>query len=122
MVYTSYFAKLNKIREQYPDIEPICIARYSPKNIKIRRCQQLYPTPELISGYKTGRIGKEEYTKTYIDVVLGSLDTKNVYEVLDGKCMVCYEKSGDFCHRYIISKWLEDAGYHCEELVFNERR
>ena len=122
MIYTSYFAKLNKIREQYPNIEPICIARYSPKSIRIRHCQQLYPTPELILGYKSGRINDEEYKKEYIDKVLGALDEKNVYETLDGKCMVCYEKSGDFCHRYIISEWLEKAGYHCSELVFDERR
>ena len=122
VIYTSYFAKLNKIREQYPNIEPICIARYSPKNIRIRHCQQLYPTPELILGYKTGRINDEEYKKEYIDKVLGALDEKNVYETLDGKCMICYEKSGDFCHRYIISEWLEKAGYHCSELVFDERR
>lgn len=30
---------------------------------------------------------------------------------------LCYEKSSDFCHRKLFAKWLNNAGYECEELV-----
>lgn len=30
--------------------------------------------------------------------------------------LVCYEKSGDFCHRHIVADWLNQAGYDVKEL------
>jgi len=30
---------------------------------------------------------------------------------------LCFEKTGEHCHRHIFSKWLRGAGYACEELV-----
>ena len=31
--------------------------------------------------------------------------------------LVCYEKSSDFCHRHLVSKWLKENGYNVEEWI-----
>ena len=37
----------------------------------------------------------------------------------DGKpfCLMCYEKSGSFCHRTIVAEWLRNNGIEIKELV-----
>jgi uncharacterized protein (DUF488 family) len=29
--------------------------------------------------------------------------------------LICYEKPSDFCHRHLVSKWLNENGYDCIE-------
>ena len=58
-----------------------------------------------------GKISDEEkklfYIKSYIDNVLNNLSAKSVANDLDGKILLCYENPNEFCHRHIVSAWLE---------------
>ena len=48
---------------------------------------------------------------------LSQLDPKKVYEELDGKILLCYEKETDFCHRFLVASWLEfNLGIEVKEI------
>lgn len=111
MIYTSYFAS-----KKWKDKEAISIARYAPKGITVNGYPALYPPADLLWAYKQGQINQEQYTEWYTREVLDKLDPDVVARDLNGKVMLCYEKSGSFCHRYIIAEWLRDNQHQCEEL------
>ena len=52
------------------------------------------------------------------DVVKGLLCTIGNFKGLDYHpiiALVCYEKPSEFCHRHLVSDWLNAAGFECEE-------
>ena len=56
------------------------------------------------------------YTKTFHERVLNKLDPRQVaQELSDDAVLMCYEKSGDFCHRHLVADWLRTAGIAVEE-------
>ena len=63
-IYTSYFAKLNKILNA--GYLPISIARYTPKGISnIPQLKIFAPSEELLRKIKSGEIDETEYEKIY---------------------------------------------------------
>lgn len=112
MIYTSYWGKLKQLVKQFGKDNIICVSRYQ-RYWNGKRCSLLYPSKELLDGYKKGLVSEEEYTKIFRKY-LDTLDVDNCYKIFDGCIFVCYEKSG-FCHRHIISQWLRENGYQCWE-------
>ena len=57
------------------------------------------------------KISEEENNKFYIEQyyieVLSKLDSKKIYDELNGSILLCYEDSREFCHRHIVAEWLE---------------
>ena len=47
------------------------------------------------------------YMEKYYETVLSQLEPKEVFDELDGKVLLCYEESKEFCHRHIVATWLE---------------
>lgn len=37
-------------------------------------------------------------------------------ELGEDAVLLCYEKPGDFCHRHLVSQWLNENGIRCSEL------
>lgn len=119
MIYTSYFAKLKQIRAA--GIVPVSIARYTPRWAgQIKRMPELAPSENILTEYKqTG--DAERYTARYKAEILGNQNPVVVGLILqaisDGKdvALLCYEKSGDFCHRHLMAEWLRENGVACEE-------
>ena len=71
----------------------------------------------------------EDYIKNFYDKVLSKLnsseavfdlgrlaDKDNTYSSYD-ICLLCYEKSSDFCHRHLVAEWLRKGGYDCKEWI-----
>ena len=56
------------------------------------------------------------YFNYYKYETLDKLDPHKVAVDLEGKTLLCYEKSEDFCHRHIVAAWLRHYGYEVEEL------
>lgn len=110
MIYTSYFSS-----RKYNINDGVSIARYV-KFWKGETYYPLFPSQNLLSDYKNGLIDEKEYERRYVSETLSKLNPKKVYEDLDGKVLLCYEKTSDFCHRHIVAKWLNDNGFKCEEL------
>lgn len=99
MIKTSYFAK-------YKGRNGISIALSSPRNFHGSSYPDLFPTWQLLRLYKqTG--DKTAYTKAYMKI-LNKLDPQKVYKDLDNKTLLCWEKTGSFCHRKIVAQWIQD--------------
>ncbi len=119
MIYTSYFAKLRKMPA---GIVPIAICRYPPKWYNGLTYKVLAPPSVLLSAWQGGRVTEKMYINVYTNEVLNNLDPESVVneltKIADGHDVVllCFEKSGDFCHRNLVADWLRQAGYGCEEL------
>ena len=47
------------------------------------------------------------YIKEYYNQVLSKLSPQEIYEQLDNSVLLCYEDNNEFCHRHIVSAWLE---------------
>lgn len=113
-VYTSYFAKLDKIPK---DIYPIAISCTVPNWVNIARYVPLAPPYSLLSRYKKDK-DSIAFEVEFRETVLGHLEKEKVLNQLEqisnGKDVVlmCYEKRGDFCHRHLVASWLG-----AEELV-----
>ena len=58
-----------------------------------------------------GKISEEEnnryYIEQYYDLVLSKLDVEKVYNDLNNSVLLCYEDNNMFCHRHIVSAWIE---------------
>ena len=105
MIFTSYYA--NKGIQEFDNLTSISI--FPPKWFKeIPNYKTLAPTKELLLDYKKNP-DKNNYTKTFIKQ-LSMLDVKETYKELDGKVLLCYEKTEDFCHRKLVNKWFNSNG------------
>ena len=123
-IYTSYFAKLNKILDG--GYFPISIARYIPKGIdNISQLNIFAPSEELLRNIKSGEIDETEYEKIYRKD-MERFDFNRIWDTfeqiseINGKkdlVLLCYEKSGDFCHRHIFASLMgEKTNNKIEEL------
>lgn len=123
MIYTSYFAMINKLPK---NIIPISICGKAPDWYKGLQYKKLAPKYDFFMKYKRDH-NEQEYIKCYNEQVLDKIEIdKLIYELcglLDinediNICLLCYEKTGDFCHRHLVSKWLNEHGYKCEEYIY----
>jgi uncharacterized protein (DUF488 family) len=111
-IYTGYFAKIKQYREK--GLVTISIARfnkyYSGVSLKL-----LAPTAEMIYEPESFYIPKY---KLILSKLNPSLILKEIEILSGGKdcILLCYEKSGDFCHRRLVAKWIEEnTGQEVEE-------
>jgi len=116
-VFTSYFARVKHVEEK--GITPVSISRVTPKWLPdIKRDINLAPSSNLLFKYKEGNMSEEDYEKIYRKETLSKLDQHNVFSAHAGECVMCYEKSVDFCHRQIFARWMGEAGFEVEEIKF----
>jgi len=109
---TSYFAK---VRNLY-GANLISIALKTPPGFKGTIYTRLAPTYELLNKWKNKKINEREYIEEYLQI-LNKLDPHKIYQQLgEDAILLCYEKSGDFCHRHIVADWFKKYGYDVEEL------
>lgn len=105
-MFTSYFGNLKNISN------PLAICGGIPEWFDGPGYRVLAPKYSFFNDYKTGIIDAEGYTEQYNKQVLEPLNPKDIYNYLISKygedvTLICYEKSGDFCHRHIVALWFE---------------
>lgn len=107
--FTSYFAKSGKLSNA------VCIALYPPRWFPgIPVLKELAPTKQILSKWNAAKkdpslvYTEEMYSADYHAEVLSKLDPKFIYATIEGKILCCYEKPGEFCHRHLVAKWLND--------------
>ena len=121
MIYTSYFGRMNSKKYGNLKDKAISIARGN-KYWEGETYPDLFPSWNIITRAHNGTITKKEYEKIYRETILNKLDPNKVHEDLDGKILLCWEKTSDieagtsFCHRYIVAKWLTEHGFEAKEL------
>lgn len=108
---TSYYAK-------YKGDNAVSIAAKCPHWFTGRQYKKLAPSYYLLMAYKNGEINEEQFVNRYYAGVLNNLDARQVYEELGGNSvLLCWEKSGSFCHRHIVAEWLQsELGVEITEL------
>lgn len=117
MIYTSYFSS-----KKYNKEDGISIARYN-KFWDGEIYPLLYPSICLLTWWKRmptnfqqSKKYQDQYKEAYYEENLSKLNPHIVAAELEGKVLLCYEKSEDFCHRHIVAEWLERYGYEVKEL------
>ena len=118
MNYTTYFAKVKNLPE---GVIPIAICGRSPIFWMGLEYKKLAPRLWFFKEWKKNH-DNNYYIENFKTYVLDKLNPDEVWKELnmltDGKpfALVCYEKSGDFCHRYLVAEWLTKAGHDITEL------
>lgn len=109
-IQTSYFARISKVEN------PVAICAFPPKWADCPNYLPLAPPESLLRKIKNGTITKSQFTKRYTEQ-LCKLDAFDVVQELrqltksNNICLLCFEKSHDFCHRHIAADWLRmEAG------------
>lgn len=119
MIYTSYFAKLKSLPEH---IVPISICGKAPDWYKGLQYKKLAPKYDFFMEWKKNH-DNDYYIKCFNEQVLDELNARRVIEDLEHLtghyvsdiALICYEKSGDFCHRHLVADWLNENGFKCKE-------
>ena len=121
MIYTSYFAKLKSLPK---NIIPISICGKAPGWYQGLQYKKLAPKYDFFMKWKENH-DNEYYIKCFNEQVLSKLEphlvVSELYKMINnfGKsiCLICYEKPDDFCHRHLVSDWLNENGIRCEEYL-----
>lgn len=111
---TGYFAK-QKLYESN-NLLPISIALYPPTWYDGLKAYGISPSAELLKKHKNGQIDEESFEKEYfsklnINVVTSYISSwTDMCNSLnkDGVVLLCFEKSGDFCHRHLLAKFIKE--------------
>lgn len=113
---TSYFANFRKLdKNKYIAVS---IARITPVGFDIK-VEEFAPEKSTLFNYKNGKINEEQYTKEYTEqleelfddgIMVNTLSYLNNLEKRYNKevVLLCYEGKGKFCHRHILSKYIND--------------
>jgi len=85
----------------------ICI--YPPIDWTGLRFPALEPDRDIFFAIKNGQLTQKEYEKLYKQNTLSKLDPQNIYDMFKNNVLLCWENPGEFCHRRIVAKWLEES-------------
>lgn len=115
MLYTSYFSSGKYKHEDGVSIARYCNFWHGPSFVALAPSEGLLWWWKHLS-HKEQAESEQYYEYLYREQTLSRLNPAEVAMILEGKTLLCYEKTGDFCHRHIVAKWLKEAGFGCEEL------
>lgn len=120
MICTSYFAKIKALPD---NIIPITICAKVPEWYKGLQYKQLSPKYDFFTVWKKTQ-DNDYYIKCFKEQETDELSVEKVIDDLTtlinkkenkDRCLICYEKPSDFCHRHLVQKWLNDNEYKCKE-------
>ena len=113
---TSYFANFRKLdKNKYIAVS---IARITPVGVDIK-VEEFAPEKSTLFNYKNGKINEEQYTKEYTEQLDELFDDGSMVNILSRLnnlekrynkevVLLCYEGKGKFCHRHILSKYINE--------------
>lgn len=114
LIYTSNFARCGN------HANAVSIALKPPEWYKGREYKRLAPPFWLLQEYHNG-LPKEDYELYYYSEVLSHLNPCEVVHAIgDGSIILCWESASDFCHRHLVSGWInKELGIEVEEYIDN---
>lgn len=113
LIYTSYYAMLRHIK-----LAPVAISLSQPPGFRGHIYTPLQPTYWMFREYKDTN-DWDTFEIRYNFEVLRKLDPQKVYKDLltlsqgNPLVLLCWEKST--CHRFLVSRWLNENGIQCTE-------
>lgn len=109
-IKTSYYAN----SKNYEGYVRVGISRYAPQGSCDLRLLDFAPSAKTLFSYKDGRINEKEYEKEYLSDLEKLYKNKRIDVLVNWLkrykkvVLLCYEKKGNFCHRHILSKYLNE--------------
>lgn len=90
----------------------ICISRSIPKGFKVaKNLPFLIPDANLLNDWKAKTIDEEIYTQRYREQIKQSWKKVKTWldslEAKEHQTLLCWEKSGSFCHRKLVGKLIQ---------------
>ena len=119
MYYTSYFGNIKRIDRTKYKLVSVTNSKPSFCDETIGDWSFLGPSKDLLYKYKNKQIKEDEYTDIYMDFLTDKwCEIKDyiIYHQNENIVFLCYEKPDDFCHRHLLSSFLNEKGIKCEEL------
>lgn len=112
-IYTSYYKKMEDVGPAYLLIQ---VSNTKPKWFPwgVWVLPEVYPDWEYVKGLKDGSISESEFESAYREK-LSRLNRDSILRIIkeivdftgnEDVMLLCWEKSGDFCHRTILAEWL----------------
>lgn len=104
-IRTSYFAK-------YKESDGVSIALITPFWFKGESYRFLAPTWKILEEIRNSNhtlADQATYEEKYRKEILSKLDPRLIAQCCEGKVLLCYEKTGKFCHRHIVARWLKET-------------
>jgi uncharacterized protein YeaO (DUF488 family) len=96
----------------------VLITRYYPRGVKKSHfdhwLRELSPSKELLFSYKGGKTSWSEFKINLLSEIKDNKDSLNAiyalnnYSRFDNVTLLCYEKAGNPCHRYLIRDLVDD--------------
>lgn len=120
MIYTTYFENLKNLPEH---ITPIAICLKSPEWYRGLEYKKLAPHESFFRKWKANH-DNNYYITSFNQQVLQNLSVEEVIEDLNALikttanrdiALICYELPGEFCHRHLVSQWLNKHNVFCIE-------
>jgi len=106
IIYTSNYAR------QANNPRAFGISAVTPDWFNGYTLPKLAPTMGMVSKIKDGgnNYNAEDYTKDYIELLEErGIDAEELVNSLPNEAMLlCYESPGDFCHRHVLTKWIQE--------------
>lgn len=101
-VYTSNYARHGE------NPLAIAISRKTPDWYTGEHLEALAPTWDMVINYRSGKIDEAQYAKEYLlKLKKRGIDPNWITTLPEGTLLLCYEKPTDFCHRHLLSMWVE---------------
>lgn len=122
-VFVTYYSSRNVPEDAYR----VSISASVPKGMSMDAdLETLHPVYRTMVGpHKEGKISDGEYCDRYRskvlepnrDKIIGQVGSLRERAAAQGKdvYLFCYERPGDFCHRYLVSNFLNENGVECRE-------
>ena len=94
--------------KSYKGKDGIAICLFPPLNWVGPSFIKLAPDKDTFFKKKTNQITEKEYEQRYKTNTLSKLDPQNIYDELKDKVLLCYEEPIEFCHRFLVAKWIKE--------------
>jgi uncharacterized protein YeaO (DUF488 family) len=110
MLKETYLAKMKQTSKENPDAAFIVVTRSAG--------HVLSPSWKLLNDYKNGHIDWAQYTERFrseMDCDSCISEMKRIWDMSQTRdvYLVCYEKPGENCHRYILMELLMSYSENC---------
>jgi len=117
MIYTGFFDKIDAYEKE--GLTPVSIAGRAPENYHGFEYRKLAPKYDWWKKWHDERLSENWYNNMYQQTVLDKLSARDVYDDLhrlgENVVLLCYEESGQFCHRNLVADWFEENGFRVQE-------
>ncbi len=122
MIYTGYFDKIETYKEK--GFTPVSIAGRAPDWYDGIEYKKLAPKRDWWQKWHDEKLSNAWYNEQYYKTVLNKLKAEEVFADLqkfgNNIILLCYEKSGEFCHRNIVANWLNEHQIKTKEYDLNK--